>query len=215
MTVQLFCGDCLEILPTLDLCGCAVVSDVPYGIEYSSGHGSEEWDDGAIEGDGDTSARDAMLALIGNTSALVFGSWKRPRPTGTRTLLVWDTLGALGMGDLRIPWKPSHQEIYVLGDPDGFCGHRGTDVIQFPPVQSMAKNGRLHPMEKPVGLMVALISKLKAEIIVDPFMGVGSTGAAAVKLGRSFIGIEKDPKYFEIARRRIEQAEAQPALLQL
>lgn len=119
-------------------------------------------------------------------------------------VLIWDTLGALGMGDLRLPWKPSHQEIYVLGDSEGFVGERGSDVIRHPPVQSMAKNGRVHPFEKPVGLIEKLIAKVRASTIVDPFMGSGSAGVASVISGRSFIGCEIDPKHFATSVRRIK-----------
>jgi len=127
-------------------------------------------------------------------------------------VLVWDTLGALGMGDLRLPWKPAHQEIYVLGDPDGFTGDRGSDVIHHPPVQSMAKNGRVHPFEKPVGLLTHLLGYMAGVLVLDPFMGSGTTGVACVKTGRKFIGIEINQDYCDIAVRRITEALAQGQL---
>lgn len=202
--IALYCGDCREILPALSF--DAVLTDPPFGIDYDSGYGSDVWGNGAVSGDADTLVRDEALAIIGNVPALVFGSWKQPRPKGTRTLLVWDTLGALGMGDLQIPWKPSHQEIYVLGDRKGFAGRRDSDVISHPPVQSMAKNGRLHQMQKPVKLLEKLLEKLVGETICDPFMGSGSTGLACLNLGRKFIGIEIDPGHCETAKQRIETA---------
>jgi DNA modification methylase len=206
-TWQVIHGDCLEVLRTLPAGSVdAVVTDPPYGINYSSGHGSTVWGDGSIEGDGDTSSRDKALAILDGVPALVFGTWKRPAPDGTRACLVWDTLGALGMGDLRIPWKPAHQQIYVLGDPAGFIGNRTTDVIQCPPVQSMAQNGRLHPFEKPVPLLIRLLQKVRPGTVVDPFCGVGSTGVACMATGHDFIGIEIDAGYCEIARRRIAEA---------
>jgi site-specific DNA-methyltransferase (adenine-specific) len=67
-------------------------------------------------------------------------------------------------------------------------------------------------MQKPVALMVELISKTIGETILDPFMGSGSTGVAAIQLGRKLIGIEREPKYFDIACKRIEQAVAQGQL---
>jgi site-specific DNA-methyltransferase (adenine-specific) len=67
-----------------------------------------------------------------------------------------------------------------------------------------------HPTQKPIAVMRWLIEKLAAETILDPFMGSGTTGVAAVKLGRKFIGIEIDPKYFDIACRRISEALKQP-----
>ena len=71
-----------------------------------------------------------------------------------------------------------------------------------------------HPTEKPVPLMkelVRLFSGIRSSIL-DPFMGSGTTGVAAIQLGRKFIGIEREPKYFDIACKRIEQAVAQGQL---
>jgi hypothetical protein len=125
--------------------------------------------------------------------------------------LIWDKGPALGMGALDLPWKPSAEEIYVIGK--GFVGPRdeGT-VIYHPPVQSMACNGRRHPNEKPVGLLQRLLRKLPPGAIGDPFMGSGSTGEAAIKAGRQFIGCEEDPRYFDVACRRLEQAHRQADL---
>ena len=212
MNYTLHLGDCLEYMTKIDR-PFAIVTDPPYGISYSSGGGSEVWKDGSIQNDEDTAVRDAIIKESNGATALVFGSWKRPHPKGTRMKLVWDTKGALGMGDLRLPWKPSHQEIYVLGDPYGFTGRRDTDVLVCAPVQSMAKNGRVHPMEKPVDLMVMLLLKIKPELaILDPFMGSGSTGIAAMILGREFIGCEIESKYYQIAENRIARAALQPGL---
>jgi site-specific DNA-methyltransferase (adenine-specific) len=66
-----------------------------------------------------------------------------------------------------------------------------------------------HPTQKPIDLMRWLVEKT-AGTVLDPFMGSGTTGVACVKLGRKFIGIERERKYFDIACRRIEQAYAQP-----
>lgn len=213
----LYLGDCREILPTLQGVGC-VVMDPPYGIDYQSGHGTDAlWRGGrTIANDDDTLTRDGVIdwALSHDGKApskipvLCFGTWKARRPSMTRMVLIWDKGGALGMGDLSIPWKPDHEEIYVLGS--GFSGRRDSgSVIKCPPVQSMAKNGRVHPTEKPVSLMLALCKKVPGTIL-DPFMGSGTTGVAAVKLGRRFIGIEIEPSYFDIACRRIEAAYGQP-----
>lgn len=69
-----------------------------------------------------------------------------------------------------------------------------------------------HPCPKPESVWKKFIARFsrEAEVVLDPFMGSGTTGVACVKLGRKFIGIEIEPKYFDIACRRIEQAYAQP-----
>jgi len=207
----LYLGDCLEVLPTLGPVD-AVVTDPPYGIGYSTGQRNENtpWQ-GEIAGDRNTELRDAALATIGDVPALVFGSRKRLEPAGTRMVLTWDKGPALGMGDLSLPWKPSSEEIYVIGH--GFVGSRDEgDVLACSPVQSMAKNGRVHPNEKPVALIVRLLRKCPAGIVLDPFMGSGTTGVACANLGRRFVGIEIEPRYFDIACERIRRAYEQPRL---
>ena len=74
---------------------------------------------------------------------------------------------------------------------------------------------RVHPTQKPLNLMRWCIDVAgDAETILDPFMGSGTTGVAAIQLGRKFIGIEREPKYFDIACQRIEQAVAQGQLFE-
>ena len=209
---RLILGDCLEVMPTLEPVD-AVVTDPPYGIDYTSGHATDAlWVGGrSIMADKTTAARDAALSLHSGP-ALVFGTWRAERPRGTRAVLVWDKGGALGMGALDIPWKPDHEEVYVIGK--GFIGSRDSgSVLRCPPVQSMAKNGRVHPTEKPVRLLCDLVRKVPGTVL-DPFMGSGTTGVACVNLGRKFIGIELEPKYFDIACRRIEEAYKQPRLFE-
>lgn len=208
---RLICGDCREVLPTLQGVGC-IVTDPPYGMAYRSGYATDAlWSAGrSIAGDETTDARDTVLLWAGERPTLCFGTWRIERPAAVKMVLIWNKGGALGMGDLSIPWKPDHEEIYVLGS--GFVGSRDSgSVLYHPPVQSMAKNGRQHPTEKPLGLMKLLLRKVPG-LILDPFMGSGTTGVAAVQMGRDFIGIELDPGYFDIACRRIEEAQKQADL---
>ena len=203
--VQLHHGDALEETSWLN--ADVLVSDVPYGIDYQSGRRRVTLA-ASIAGDKDTSGRDTAIDWWRerhgeDAPALIFGTWRIPRPVATRALLVWDTKGALGMGDLSIPWKPSHQEIYVLGS--GFRGRRDSDVITAAPVQSMGTNGRVHPHQKPLPLMEALIAKCPPGVIADPFAGSGSTLIAARNLGRKAIGVELDEKYCELIVSRLSQ----------
>jgi site-specific DNA-methyltransferase (adenine-specific) len=200
--VTLYHGDCLT--DHREWLGAdALVMDPPYGVDYQSGARRDTLK-ASILNDTDTIYRDAALEAWGDRPALVFGSWKIPRPAETNTLLVWDTKGALGMGDLRIPWKPAHQEIYVIGSGP-WQGKRDTDVLSYAPVQATAKNGRLHPHQKPIPLMEALIAKTVGEVIADPFAGSGSTLVAAKALGRRAIGVELDEADCEKAAKRLSQ----------
>jgi DNA modification methylase len=79
------------------------------------------------------------------------------------------------------------------------------DVLRYP-----TPTGIGHPTAKPVGLMVDLCRLAEGETILDPFMGSGTTGLACVRIGKRFIGIEREPKYFDIACERIRKAYAQP-----
>ena len=196
--ITIYCADCREVMPLVS--AQVMVTDPPYGIAYESGQYGVLAR--SIAGDESTEVRDAALALW-TGPALVFGTWRAARPAATKMLLIWDTLGALGMGDLSLPWKPSHQEIYVIGS--GFSGRRTTDVIPCPPVQSTAANGRVHPHQKPVPLLTELLQKCPPGTVLDPFMGSGTTLRAAKDLGRRAIGIEIEERYCEIAAKRLAQ----------
>lgn len=204
--ITIYHGDCRDVLPTLEhLSFAGLVFDPPYGISYDSGARREVGNARSIQNDADTAIRDWILDwyrdLHDDGPALAFGSWKRQRPTGTKGILVWDKGGALGMGDLSIPWKFDHEEIYVIGS--GFEGARDSgSVLRCPPVQAI---GRWHPHEKPVRLLSGLMLKLPVGAVLDPCCGCGSGLVAAKNLGRRAIGIEIEERYCEIAARRLAQ----------
>jgi DNA modification methylase len=212
----LYLGDCREILPTLQSVD-VVVTDPPYGIRHKSSYGAS-WQKTEIQGDSDTSLRDAVLA--GFSVVAAFGTWKTPPISEAKGCLVFDKGPAFGMGDLSFPWKPSWELIYIRGDK--WRGPRGEGVLRGHVQVSWETQfkglgeceSRSHPHQKPVSLIAALIEKISAETVLDPFMGSGTTGVAALKLGRKFIGIEIEPKYFDIACRRIAEAHNQPRLFQ-
>ena len=107
------------------------------------------------------------------------------------------------MGDLTFPWKPSWEEIYVSGG--GFEGNRTEGVLKGFTTTTWESVDRFHPNQKPVSLLKHLIGKTKAGLILDPFMGSGTTLRAAKDLGRKAIGIEIEEKYCEIAANRLRQ----------
>jgi hypothetical protein len=194
-------------MPTLDLSACVLVSDVPYGVALRSSRGGRL---GAcrIANDHDASVRDAALALYGDGPAIIFGSWKVPHPPATKAVLTWDKGEHVGMGDLNMPWKPNTEEIYILGS--GFVGARTGSVLRHLAIAGTVavKNGRVHPTQKPEDLMMELLAKCPAErVVLDPFAGSGTTGVAAIRLGRKFIGIVLDPSHFADACDRLTAEE--------
>jgi hypothetical protein len=171
----LYQGDCIEILHHIEGVD-SVVTDAPYGIAYKSGHATDAlWGEKReIAHDQTVDARDAVIKWAGDRPQLHFGTWRAPRPPSTRQVLIWDKKGALGMGALDIPWKPDHEEIYVIGK--GFVGKRDCgSVIPCAPVQSMAKNGRQHPTERlPAGagrISDVLFQVLKYDVFCDGAVG--------------------------------------------
>jgi DNA modification methylase len=202
----LILGDCLTML---DEYPCdAVISNPPYGIKHKSSYGAS-WAGTEIAGDGCTTARDTVWNHFKEKPRAMFGiSWMQPPPPDVRMSIIWDKGAAFGAGDLRIPWKPCWEEIYIGGH--GWKGRRDEGVLRGGCVPSWESgpahdgNGRKHPHQKPVWLMARLIEKLPdASVIFDPFMGSGTTGVACLRLHRNFIGIERDATYYKTACDRI------------
>ena len=204
--VTLYHGDCREIMATLEGVD-AVICDPPYGISHraSGARGKASWHGKGIANDETTEARDAVWAHYADKPRAMFGvSWMMPPPPDVRMTLIWDKGPAFGAGDLRLPWKPSWEEIYIAGD--GWKGRRDEGVLRGPCVVSWESKGRIHPHQKPVWLMARLIEKLPdAKVILDPFAGSGSTLEAARLLGRKVIGIEIDEHYCKAIERRMAQ----------
>ena len=204
--ITIYHGDCRQILPSVQ--ADVLVTDPPYGISHATNYSvrgvGASWLGTTIDGDHDTTVRDEVLTWWGVQPALVFGTWKAMRPTCTRAVLIWDKGPASGMGDLSLPWKGSHEEIYVLGA--GFVGHRGESVLKGYTVVTWESAGRAHPNAKPVALMRALLQKCPPDwTILDPFVGSGTTLRAAKDLGRRAIGIEIEERYCEVAAERLSQ----------
>jgi DNA modification methylase len=186
-----------------------LITDPPYGMAYSSAS-SKRGPTAPVRGDSDTKERDSMLQAWGkDRPALIFGTWRVPRPVDCRQLLIWDKGASPGMGDLTLPWGPSHEDVYVLGGRGErhWQGPRTGSVIQ-----SKSKEGNaaslLHPTQKPVYLMQALIQRTTGETISDPFAGSGTTLVAAKLMGRKAVGVEMDARYAEIAAERLGRVQA-------
>ena len=211
-SVTLYCGDCRAVVPTLGRVD-AVVSDPPYGMNWrtdstrftggttSRGKGRADWGD--IAGDRTPFDPSDWLAF---RECILFGANHYAHRLPVGTTLVWmkkaPHLFGTFLSDAEIAWKKGGHGVYIHFE-------------QFPPPARMAENDGsvAHPTQKPIGLMAWCLRRVKGHTILDPFMGSGTTGVAAVKMGRRFIGIEIDETYFDIACRRIAKALAQPDLL--
>ena len=197
---RLILGDCLEILPTLGKVD-AVVTDPPFGMSFRSNHREQRHE--AIANDGTTELLEWCCRIEVSHSKYVFCRWDNlrdiPKP---RSLVTW-VKNNWSMGDLEHEHaRQTEVAAFYPGSEHFFPKGRPQDVIRAP-----RTGNEFHPTEKPVQLMMAFI-EWTSGLVVDPFMGSGTTGVACVKLGRSFIGIEIDESYFNPARflRRANQA---------
>ena len=186
----LYCGDCRDILPTLGKVD-AVVTDPPYGIGIAANpvrqkHEKLDWDAAP------PSEEVIAQCISAGEKAIVWGgNYFRLPPT--QRILVWDKM------------QPADFSLAML--EMAWTNLTGPAKMHKQSVTSYAKD---HPTQKPDALMKWCIGFLPdAQTILDPFMGSGTTGVAAVQMGRDFIGIEREPKYFDIACKRIEDAQRQ------
>ncbi|MXO67776.1 site-specific DNA-methyltransferase [Altererythrobacter marinus] len=197
----LYRGDCRDILPTLPEVG-AVVTDPPFGMKFQSNHRKEKHL--AIDNDDTEELLVWACGLPVSHSRYVFCRWDNlatvPRP---RSVITW-VKNNHSMGDLEHEHgRQTELCLFYPGEAHDFPRGRPNDVVRAP-----RTGNEFHPTEKPVQLMRAVCDWTRG-IILDPFMGSGTTGVAAVQMGRDFIGIEREPKYFDIACRRIEEAQRQ------
>lgn len=206
--VTLYHGDCLEITEWLQ--ADVLVTDPPYGMSYRDRMG----DHAPIAGDEDTRSRTDALAMWGAKPAVVFGTWRVPKPDGVKNVLIWDKGTDLGMG-AATPWGLSHEEAYVLGEwpalvPGGRVREGGTpsrapSVLRVNKPNNASSSRINHPTPKPVPLMGQIVDRCPPGVIADPFAGSGATLVAARELGRRSIGVELEEKYCELIAKRLSQ----------
>jgi site-specific DNA-methyltransferase (adenine-specific) len=205
----LYLGDCMDILPTLNKID-VVITDPPYGMSFQSNFRQEKHLKIANDESADIAIKVIQWCLENtNHSIYAFGRWDNiydyPKP---KSLITW-VKNNWSMGDLHHEHARQTEVAFFYAMKDHFFPkQRPTDVIEYP-----RTNNEFHPTEKPVGLMCKFVEWTSGTIF-DPFMGSGTTGVAAIQMGRKFIGIEREPKYFDIACKRIQQAASQPQLFE-
>lgn len=207
-SATLYLGDCRDILPTLPKVD-AVVTDPPYGIGEAAGknasrtnlapakdYGDDRWDDQPVPSD----LLEAVIAR--GKHAVVFGGNYYAMPPA-RCWLVWDKEnGENDFADCELAWTNLPKAVRRIR-------YMWNGMLR----QNNEPRGD-HPTQKPVGVMRWVLGHLpEAQTILDPFMGSGTTGVAAMELGREFIGVEREERYFKIACRRIEDAQRQGRLI--
>ncbi len=225
-------GDCIAALQAMPARSVsAIITDPPYCSggstettrrqATSQGIASQRIRDGEVEwfaGDNMTTAGlvwllravafEAERLLVPGGSLCVFCDWRMwsnlapaLESGGLRlqNMVVWDK-GSAGLGT---GFKPTHELVaHLCNGPGKFHDLRGSNVLRFGRVRGQDKQ---HPTQKPEELLQAFVRVTTplGGLVVDPFNGSGSTGVACVKEGRRYVGIERDPEYCEMSRKRL------------
>ncbi len=205
----LYHGDCLDILPTLDKVD-AVVTDPPYGLQENAHRVASRQklakttDYGSFDWDKEPASSESINATIEKCEeTVIFGGNYFNLPP-SRCWLVWDKVnGDNDFADCELAWTNIKGSVRLIR-------HMWNGMLRA----SENKYPRVHPTQKPIVVMEWAISQLQRNptTVLDPFMGSGTTGVACANLGRKFIGIEIEKKYFDIACERIDAAYAQGRL---
>lgn len=212
-SVSLHLGDCQEILPTLGKVD-AVVTDPPYGILNLEGQGStpavrkspRQQGSGTLKNrllnrsdvGWDIAPDPAIFQILRDMSKaqIFWGGNYFPLPPA-RAMLVWDK---------EQPWPNFSQAELAWSNLNRPAALYRASATRGVP-------DKVHPTQKPLGLMVWCLQFLEDGCrVLDPYMGSGTTGVAAIVTGRAFIGIERDPNYFDLACRRISDELKRPRL---
>lgn len=198
----LYLGDCMDVLPNIsgvDL----LLTDPPYGIadKWVGGKGSgwgKARDESVLrnEWDESTPSKELMdMILLHGKEQVIWGGNYFDLPV-SRCWFIWNKPErGFSLAEAELAWTNRDNVVRVCD-----CNRSDSD--------------RVHPTQKPLKLMKWCIDQAKnsPQVIFDPFMGSGTTGVAAVQMGRKFIGIEREAKYFDIACERIENAQRQASL---
>jgi site-specific DNA-methyltransferase (adenine-specific) len=210
----LYLGDCGDMLPNLIIAD-ALVIDPPYGVMFAgsatrhsapSGISYASFEDTPANVEFEIVPR-VVRAIASCKRALVTPGIRNarlyPKPDGEG--VVWYPSGA-NSG----PWGfVTHQPIFYYGKCPYLATRQGSRPTGFQSTEAAEENG--HPCPKPIGQMIWMVNRvsLPEETVLDAMMGSGTTGVACMKSNRKFIGIEIEPKYFDIACQRIENAQRQ------
>jgi len=211
--ITIYCGDCLEVMKQIpDKSVDLVLTDPPYGIDYSrhisNGIHSKIANDTTLNWL-DNTLNNTNTLLKDNGSLYMFCSWHNVEVFKIainkffeiRNMLIWNKQGN-GMGDLTTTYGSIYEIcFYANRSPQLLNGNRNCDMLTF-----SRSGNELHPTQKPIDLIKFLISKSSNEtdLIMDCFLGSGTTAVACKQLNRRCIGIEISQKYCDIAVQRLK-----------
>jgi site-specific DNA-methyltransferase (adenine-specific) len=191
----LYRGDCTDVLPTLPKVD-ACITDPPYGINANKqtlGKGKKDFSRG---GEWDATAPDLALC-VASARLLCFwgGNYFANQLPVTNDWLIWHKVNdGRSFSECEMAWTNFGRQTRHLS-------------------HHWSGEEKAHPTQKPLPVMEWCLQQAgPIALVLDPFMGSGTTGVAATNLGIPFIGIEREQRYFDIACRRIEQAQRQATL---
>jgi len=215
--VTLYLGDCREVLPTIGRVD-AVVTDPPYGVGYEGSTTKHGTNGSAYISFDDTPESIKEICVPAIRAAMEISRSGVMTP-GNANAHLYDTPRAQGAifypsGANAGPWGfVCSQPLFYYGKDPFLARGMGSQPNGFSTTEATDRAIE-HPCPKPIKQTEWMVRRVsfEGETVLDPFMGSGTTGVAAVKLGRKFIGIEIEPKYFDIACRRIEDALRRPDL---
>ncbi len=212
---EMHLGDCLDVIPTLSMPD-VVITDPPYGMRLDAGYRNSKANPkkhvkasrgyANVAGDHEDFDPTAILAALSSVrEQLWFGAdYYRDRLPSGGSWFVWDKRAGIegvkySSAEFELCWsRHAHHRKILRHRWFGLCGTETQDVRE-----------RVHPTQKPLELMlecVALASK-PGDVVLDAFAGSGTTGVACLRLGRGFVGIEREREYFDLAVERLRAAE--------
>lgn len=193
-------GDCLEIMKLMpDKCVDLIVTDPPYGMNFQSNHRFQKHD---------KIANDSEFPLW------VFDEFNRLARRGVYVFCRWDNLSEVPKPKSVLAWVKNNWSMGDLQHEHGrqweaclfYPQEEHEFITRIPDVIYAERTGNsLHPTEKPVELIKKILAANTGDLVLDPFLGSGTTALAAKQLGRQFIGIELDQKYVDVTNERLKQ----------
>ena len=197
---KIICGDCLEAMKDIpDNSVDLILTDPPYGMNFQSNYRKIKYD--KIKNDN-------------NFPLWIFEEFNRIARKAVYVFCRWDNLGELPKPKSVLAWVKNN---WSMGDLKHEHGRQWEAICFYPQkehefikripdvIRANRTGNNLHPTEKPVDLMMQIIQANKGDLILDPFLGSGTTAVACKQLKRNYIGIEISEKYCKIAEERLRQ----------